>query len=340
MYASHLELEPNIYRECYGLFFEDFTVGQRFAHRPGITVYQQDNVTEALSTLNQAMIHFDEAYADKTEFRKPLIVSTITVRRAIGMAWRTFGQRRRITGWKEIKMTAPVFDRDTLYARSEILGTAEGDHRCGRLTVRTQVDNQHGKTVCDMTWDCTIFCRAAAPTDPTRGKARRVFSSHAEREDGMQVETTGIPFDEFAAGQKFQHWPARRISMQEAWAWAAHSGDQAAVAIDPEFTDEAVLPEYLALGIGTATSTKTFGRVVANLQWSDIVVGKDVREGDLLRAVSTIVDARPSNSRPDQGILTVRTEAYKGTSEPVFSYVRKLLVYRTGYGPYRAAGYA
>lgn len=340
MFGSHLELDSQLYRECYGLFFEEFETGQRFAHRPGITVYQQDNVEEALATLNQAMIHFDEAYADQTEFKKPLIVSTITVRRAIGMAWRTFGQRHRIQGWREIRMTAPVFDGDTLYSRSEILATDDADERCGRLTVRTCVDNQRGQTVCDMTWDCTIFRRQGAPTDPSGGTARRLFDSHIAREDGVLVETTGIPFDDFAAGQTFQHWPARRVSQAEAWAWAANSGDQAAVAIDPECEDGGFMPEYLLLGAGTAMSTKTFGRVVANLQWSDIAIGGEVREGDLLRATSSVIDTRASKSRADQGILTVRTEAHAGGAEPVFSYVRKLLVYRDGHGPYRAAGYA
>jgi itaconyl-CoA hydratase len=340
MFGSHLELDSQLFRECYGLFFEAFEVGQRFAHRPGITVYQQDNVAEALGTLNQAMIHFDEAYADQTEFGKPLIVSTITVRRAIGMAWRTFGQRRRILGWREIKMTAPVFHGDTLYARSEILEVAEGDERCGRLTVRTEVDNQRGQTVCAMIWDTTIFRRAAAPTDPSGGTAPRAFASHAEGADGMLVETTGIPFDDFAAGQVFQHWPARRVSLAEAWTWAAQSGDQAAVAIDPECADGGFMPEYLLLGAGTAMSTKTFGRVVANLQWSDIVVAGEVREADLLRATSSVIEVRPSKSRADQGILTVSTEAHTDGPEPVFSYVRKLLVYRAGHGPYGAAGYA
>ncbi|MEQ9814651.1 MAG: MaoC family dehydratase [Azospirillaceae bacterium] len=343
MFGSHLDLGGNRYRECYGLFFEEFEAGQRFVHRPGITVYQQDNVTEALATLNQAMIHFDEAYADKSEFRRPLIVSTITVRRAIGMAWRTFGQRRRILGWPEIRMTAPVFHGDTLYSRSEIVERQDEGEECGRLRVRTRVDNQDGRTVCDMVWDTEIFRRAAAPTDPSHGSAPRAFASHATAADGAFMETTGPYFDDFVPGQVFEHWPARRVSLAEAWAWAASSGDQAAVVIDPALgagTGDGVLPEYLALGMGTATSTKTFGRVVANLQWSDIVMAGEVRDGDLLHARSTVTDSRPSGSRPDQGILTVRTEAETGEGRPVFSYQRKLLVYRAGGGPYAAAGYA
>lgn len=343
MLGTHLDLGGNRFRECYGLFFEDFEVGQRFAHRPGITVYQKDNVDEALQTLNQAMIHFDEAYAGKTEFKRPLIVSTITVRRAIGMGWRTFGQRMCILGWSEIRMTAPVFDKDTLYARSEIVEKSELDDICGQVNIKTIVDNQDGVMVCEMSWQALIFLRAAAPTDPSGGKAQRKFASHIANDEGVLVETTGVDFEEFEPGQVFEHWPGRRVTSAEAWAWAAQSGDQAAMAVDPCLGaggPDSILPEYVVLGAGTATSTKTFGRVVANLQWSDIEISGDAHEGDVLTAVSTILDSRPSRSRPDQGILTVRTEAKVGDSRPLFGYVRKLLVYRAGCGPYKAAGYA
>ena len=34
---------PHRYLECFGLDFEEFAAGQRFLHRPGVTVSQQDN---------------------------------------------------------------------------------------------------------------------------------------------------------------------------------------------------------------------------------------------------------------------------------------------------------
>ena len=80
------------YQERLGLDFEEFAAGQRFRHRPGMTLSQQDNADEALDTLNSAMLHYDAHYAAQTAWRRPLVVSTLTIQRVIGMASKTFGR--------------------------------------------------------------------------------------------------------------------------------------------------------------------------------------------------------------------------------------------------------
>lgn len=164
-FTSHVKVGENRYRERYGLDFEDFAVGQVFKHRPGLTLSQQDNVEESLDTLNQAMLHFDAHYAAQTEWKKPLVVSTLTLQRLIGMTWKTFGKRERILGWADISMTHPVFGGDTLYAESEIKDKRDDgqDSACGRLTVVTRGINQDGATICSMEYDVLVYKRDAVP---------------------------------------------------------------------------------------------------------------------------------------------------------------------------------
>lgn len=163
-FASHVPVAENRYRERYGLDFEDFAVGQVFKHRPGLTISQQDNVEAALDTLNQAMLHFDAQYASHTEWQRPLVVSTLTLHRLIGLTWKTFNKRLRILGWANISMTHPVFGGDTLYAESEIKATYDdGDPHCGRLTVVTRGVNQDGIVVCSMEYDILVYKRDAVP---------------------------------------------------------------------------------------------------------------------------------------------------------------------------------
>ena len=166
-FASHIKVGENRYRERYGLDFEDFAVGQVFKHRPGLTVSQQDNVEESMDSLNQAMLHFDENYAARTEWKKPLVVSTITLQRMIGQGWKTFAKRKRLLGWADLTMTNPVFGGDTLYAESEIKATEDvpGDPTCGKLTVVTKGFNQNGAMVCTMEYDMLIYKRGYAPFD-------------------------------------------------------------------------------------------------------------------------------------------------------------------------------
>ena len=61
-FYAYTRIDGSRYRERFGLDFEDFAAGQRFRHRPGVTLSQQDNVDEALDTVNSAMIS-DSAYS-------------------------------------------------------------------------------------------------------------------------------------------------------------------------------------------------------------------------------------------------------------------------------------
>ncbi len=164
-FSSYVQVGEQRYRERFGLDFEDFAVGQVFKHRPGLTISQQDNVEESMDTLNQAMIHFDAHYASKTEFQRPLVVSTLTLQRLIGMTWKTFAKRVRILGWADISMTRPVFGGDTLYAETEIKATQEvpGNPTCGKLTVITKGINQDGTMICSMEYDMLVYKRDAVP---------------------------------------------------------------------------------------------------------------------------------------------------------------------------------
>jgi len=165
MFAAFREIAPNRLREQVGLAFEDFAPGQVFHHRPGITITQQDNISESLATLNQAMIHYDDHYAAQTEFKHPLVVSSLTLQRAVGMAWKTFGRRKRIVRFHSIRMTAPVFGGDTLYARSRVGAVAdvEDDADCGQISVATSLANADGVDVAVIAYDQLIYRRDCGP---------------------------------------------------------------------------------------------------------------------------------------------------------------------------------
>jgi itaconyl-CoA hydratase len=167
VFVSHVKVGEKRYRERFGLDFEDFAVGQVFKHRPGLTVSQQDNVEESMDTLNQAMIHFDERYASTTEWKKPLVVSTLTLQRLIGMTWKTFAKKVRVLGWADISMTRPVFGGDTLYAESEVKEKYDAldDPACGQLTVITRGINQEGAVICSMEYRLLVYKRGHVPFD-------------------------------------------------------------------------------------------------------------------------------------------------------------------------------
>ena len=142
---------PQRYRQSGGRYYEEFTLGDVYEHRPGRTISQQDNVWFTLLTMNTHPLHFDEEYAKTTEFGKPLISSPLTLAILVGMSVSDVSERAIANlGWKEIALTAPVFPGDTLYAETEVIAKRDSRSRptAGIVGVRTTGLNQHGKTVC------------------------------------------------------------------------------------------------------------------------------------------------------------------------------------------------
>jgi itaconyl-CoA hydratase len=131
---------PNRYRESFGRCLEDFTVGDIYEHRPGRTISETDNTWFTLLTMNTHPVHFDAAYAAKTEFGRPLVNSCLTLSIVAGMSVSDLSQKAVANlGWDRIRLTEPVFAGDTIYAESEVLEVRESKSRPtqGVVTVRT-----------------------------------------------------------------------------------------------------------------------------------------------------------------------------------------------------------
>ena len=75
----------------------------------------------------------------------------------------------------------------------------------------------------------------------------------------------------------------------------------------------------------------TSQNAIANLGWESIKLPAPVYIGDTLYAESEIKAVRESKSRPDAGIVTFETRAYKQDNTLVMSYQRTILVKKKGY---------
>jgi itaconyl-CoA hydratase len=145
-------------RESYGRYFEDFEVGDIYEHRPGRTISEADNTWFTLITMNQHPLHFDAAYAAKSEFRQMLVNSALTLSIVAGMSVSDVSQKAIANlGWNDIRLTAPVFVGDTIYAESEVLSKRESASRPtqGIVTVRTIGKKADGTVF--MTYERTVL---------------------------------------------------------------------------------------------------------------------------------------------------------------------------------------
>lgn len=109
-----------------GRLLEDFKTGDQYAHWPGRTITEADNIQFSLLTMNRHPTHCDHHYASQTEFGKPLVNSGLTLAIVLGMSVDDISANAVANlGWQEIELLAPVHPGDTVYARSEVLSVRE-----------------------------------------------------------------------------------------------------------------------------------------------------------------------------------------------------------------------
>jgi itaconyl-CoA hydratase len=163
-----IEVAPRRFRENYGRYFEEFVEGDVYEHRPGRTITDADNVWFTLLTMNTHPAHFDYAFAAKTEFKKPLVCSPLTVALMVGMSVSDVSQKAVANlGWQDIRLTHPLFPGDTLYAESEVIEKRESKSRPeqGVVTIRTIGKNQDGIVCCTFLRTMLIWKKGFGPMD-------------------------------------------------------------------------------------------------------------------------------------------------------------------------------
>jgi acyl dehydratase len=150
-----------------GRVFEDFEVGDIYEHPLGRTVIAADNIWFTCMTMNANPIHFDGAYAAKTEFGRRLVNSCLTLALVTGQSVTDLTVNAVANlGWDEVKLPNPLFEDDTVYARSEVLETRESRSRpkVGIVKVKTTGVNQDGTPVIEFTRTFMVWKRGHVPS--------------------------------------------------------------------------------------------------------------------------------------------------------------------------------
>jgi itaconyl-CoA hydratase len=163
-----------------GRFFEDFKVGDVYRHETGRTLTETDNTWFTLLTCNTNEIHFNADYAAQTEFGKPLMNSGLTLALVTGLSVPDISRHIVANlGWDKVRLPAPVFAGDTIYAQSEVLETRPSKSRPGQgvVRVRTVGYKQDGTVVIEFERTVLVHSRQTAPhrktpspTIPTGGR--------------------------------------------------------------------------------------------------------------------------------------------------------------------------
>ena len=160
--------EPPIQGHRGGRVFEDFEVGAILHHPIGRTVTATDNTWFTLLTCNTNPIHFDRHYSEQTEFGEPLMNSTFTLALVTGLSVADISQYAVNLGWDEVRLPAPVFESDTIYAQTEILSVRASESRptMGVVTLRTTGFKQDGTVVMEFRRSILVYKLGHEPKRP------------------------------------------------------------------------------------------------------------------------------------------------------------------------------
>ncbi|PVE72098.1 MaoC family dehydratase [Microbacterium testaceum] len=120
-----------------GLYLEEFVVGERYAHRPGRTVTDADNVLFTTLTMNPQALHLDAAYSATQPFGRPLVNSMWTLSTLVGLSVAQLTQGTLVAqlGLTDVSFPAPMFVGDTLVAETEIVSVRPSASRPGQGVV-------------------------------------------------------------------------------------------------------------------------------------------------------------------------------------------------------------
>jgi acyl dehydratase len=134
-----------------GLWFEEFDAGVLYAHRPGRTLTEADNVLFTTLTMNSQALHLDEAWSAGQPFGHRLVNSLLTLSTVVGLSVGQLTQGTIVAnlGFETVTFPAPVFHGDTLYAETIVLDKRLSASRPGEGIVRFEHTgrNQDGTVV-------------------------------------------------------------------------------------------------------------------------------------------------------------------------------------------------
>ena len=150
----------------------------------------------------------------------------------------------------------------------------------------------------------------------------------------VERDWDGRYFEDFELGVTYEHATGRTIDGQDnAW-FTLLTNNNNEIHFNSEYAaaglyGRRLVNSCLTLAVVTGLSVAGISRnAAANLGWDEVRLPAPVYEGDTLRARSTVIELRPSASRPDVGIVKVATEGFKQDDTVVISFNRTVMVWR------------
>ncbi len=146
-------------------------------------------------------------------------------------------------------------------------------------------------------------------------------------------------FEDFEVGDIYEHPLGRTVTTTDnAW-FTLLTQNTAAIHFDHHYAAQTsfgkpLVDSTFTVALVTGQSvTDVSQNVFANLGWDEVRLPAPVFEGDTIYSRSEVLEKRESRSRPDVGIVSVKTTGFNQEGTVVITFRRTVMVYRRGHAP-------
>jgi len=154
---------------------------------------------------------------------------------------------------------------------------------------------------------------------------------------------TGRVFEDFEVGDVYEHPLGRTVIAADNVWFTCLTMNTNPIHFDTEY---AAATEFkrplvnscftLALVTGQSVTDLTVN-AVANLGWDEVRLPHPLFEGDTVRSKSEVLETRESKSRPNVGIVRVKTTGLNQHGTPVIEFTRTFMIWKRGHVPGNSA---
>src|SRR5918996_980753 len=166
-----------------------------------------------------------------------------------------------------------------------------------------------------------------------RPMSEGIETRQAERE-ASGARAYGRYLEEFEVGAVYEHWPAKTVTEADDHLFCLLTMNHHPLHINDVYASESqqgrnvvVGPLVYSLAVGMTVGDVS-GKAIANLATEDLSHPAPVFHGDTLYCESEVLEVRPSQSKPDRGVVKVHTRAYNQEGTLVAGFKRAVLVPR------------
>ncbi len=152
---------------------------------------------------------------------------------------------------------------------------------------------------------------------------------------------TGRVFEDFTVGDIYEHPLGRTIIDADNIWFTCLTMNTNPIHFDSEYAARTQFKKRLVnscftLSLVTGQSViDLMVNGVANLGWDDVILPHPVFEGDTIYSRSEVLETRDSKSRPNVGIVRVKTTGVNQDGAPVIEFARSFMVWKRGHVPHR-----